>query len=132
MSRLTADEAVELMFTDDPHELESGGELDIEEDPDCLLLQSDQSENDEELPPDPGPHNSDEGLNGVDPDPGQRGSRNNTDRPQTHIVKYSNKGKDQCRAGKQQWLLVPQPGICSTRYTYACSLLKPTQWQVLT
>ncbi len=41
MSRLTADEALELMLTDDLDELDSGGELYIEEDPDCLLPHSD-------------------------------------------------------------------------------------------
>ncbi len=49
MSRLTADQALELMFMDDFDELVSGEELDIEEDPDFPLAHSDQSEDDKEF-----------------------------------------------------------------------------------
>ena len=37
MSRLSAEDALELVFTAPMEELDSGGELDIEEDPDFTL-----------------------------------------------------------------------------------------------
>ena len=41
MSRLTADQALEMVFLDGMEDLDSGGELDIEEDPDFPLPHSD-------------------------------------------------------------------------------------------
>ena len=54
MSRLTADQALEMVFTDDSCNLDSGGELDIDEDPDFPLPHYSDSENEEQLPRNPG------------------------------------------------------------------------------
>ena len=45
MSRLTTDQALEMMFMDGFDDLDSGGELDIEEDPDFPLPHYSDSEN---------------------------------------------------------------------------------------
>ena len=71
MSRLTADEALEMLFLDGFEDLDSGGELDIEEDPDFPLPHySDSDDSDDEtVRHDPGgtahhlsPSDSDEGT----------------------------------------------------------------------
>ena len=54
MSRLTADQALEMVFIDDSCDLDSGGELDIDEDPDFPLPHYSDSENEEQLPCNPG------------------------------------------------------------------------------
>ena len=71
MSRLTADQALEMVFMDD---LDSGGELDIEEDPDFPLPRySDSDELEEESDedrrsPDPQSSDSDEDFLRLDTD----------------------------------------------------------------
>ena len=74
MSRLTTNKALEMLFLDRFDELDSGGELDIEEDPDFPLPHySDSDISDDERAPDdigpststvhhPSPSDSDEGT----------------------------------------------------------------------
>lgn len=58
MSRLTADETLEMFL--DGFDIDSGGELDIEEDPEFLLPHYSDSDNsdDERVRHDPGPSTS--------------------------------------------------------------------------
>ena len=60
MSRLTTNEALKMLFLDGFDELDSGGELDIEEDPDFPLPHYSDSDisDDERAPHDLGPSTS--------------------------------------------------------------------------
>lgn len=70
MSRLTADQALEMVFLDGMEDLDSGGELDIEEDPDFPLPHShSEPEADDLSDPsdsDPSPSVSDEDHTDLD------------------------------------------------------------------
>ena len=70
MSRLTADQALEMVFLDGIEDLDSGGELDIEEDPDFPLPHSDSEPEADDLSnpsdSDPSPGVSDEDHTDLD------------------------------------------------------------------
>ena len=70
MSRLTADQALEMVFLDGMEDLDSGGELDIEEDPDFPLPHSDSEPEADDLSDrsdsDPSPSVSDEDHTDLD------------------------------------------------------------------
>ena len=70
MSRLTADQALEMVFLDGMEDLDPGDELDIEEDPDFPLPHSDSEPEADHLSDpsdsDPGPSVSDEDHTDLD------------------------------------------------------------------
>ena len=95
MSRFTADRALEMVFMEDSDDLDFGGELDIEEDPDFPLPHYSDSEiesDEEQLPRDP---------NSETCDPTASDSEDRDPSPSAHSSDLGTDSDDDLGEGKQ-------------------------------